>query len=456
MLKSLRTRSFTRRAIAVVLGVFAPIALAHYFGFVELANQQPIVLASSPPVTSAPVTTVSSRDWVCTTATNVVQGAPATTRTAAFETDCGTRAQDGQARYIAERTVSRTTTTTTVDQTTLIRVAQAFGGTTIRVADAHAQMVAVAGGGAPPGGGGGGSPGYDADDVVSGLPCTLTQPTAPTITGSATVNTGTFDGEISNGDRLTLQAGAYGNKTITADDIELILQDGATFGVLTISTSNRAILRCENARACGITEFDFNSGASDWVMNGIEIAGTQNEFYGDRIVIVNSDVEMTQYSVYADGADNIIVGNSNLKSTLGTFPTVRLMNGVHSAFADVRIWNEGPQTAYRVHGDSIQSDDHCLERYQIEDGTIQLSADGDANGIYVGLADVFIRNGALYFFGGGANMSVGVGAARPTGLVLTGNDGYGMDWPDQSQVPGSTINNNTESAYEAPPAWDFL
>lgn len=298
---------------------------------------------------------------------------------------------------------------------------------------------------------------YSLSDATDGIAIQPTHPTEPTITSSATVNTSTLAANLVNGRRLTLQAGSYGDRTITTDDQELILQDGANIGTLTLNGVNRFIIRGETTRVGSIVKTTVNSTSTDILFKETVFLGAttndQNEIYGDRVAFLSCSITEDRYCFYVDAVTDFIVGNCNCSSTAGSAPTCRVMNSVRSVVADSRLHNTGPQTCYRQHADSTDAEDHYLVRTQVEIGPIQFSADGDGNDVYERLISVTIDD--IDFYSDGGYISTDTGDKRPEILVVTDSRGYGLlEWPPEL-LPAWDISNNSNVAFTTPPAWSF-
>jgi len=142
-------KAFFRKTVTTLIGItllVAPIAFAHYYFTRVITNP---VSTTDPVVLGAPTTSTA---WFCVTAAGVaISGSWATQALA--DLPCGTAvATDGVTRYLEER-VTETRANTTTTRTRRVEV---LGGTTLKISDANAGLLNIAGSGPPPTGGGGG------------------------------------------------------------------------------------------------------------------------------------------------------------------------------------------------------------------------------------------------------------------------------------------------------------
>jgi hypothetical protein len=127
-----------RKLLLAAIAVAAPgVLLAHYYFVRPIAN--PVAVVGAPVVGAATTSTL----WACVRADGTVNGTVQATQAAAEAPCGGLVATDGVTRYLEERvTVTQASTSTTST-----RRFEVLGGTTLKVADAHAQFIGISNGG---------------------------------------------------------------------------------------------------------------------------------------------------------------------------------------------------------------------------------------------------------------------------------------------------------------------
>jgi hypothetical protein len=345
-------------------------------------------------------------------------------------------------------------------------------------------VIASAGGAAAQSGSGTASP-YDLGklpECMSGL----RWPTAPTIRSQQTVNTRTLARHIgAAGSQLTLQPGVYGDLTLDVDDQEIILQDGAILGIVTVTADvQRLIIRSQNARQGKVANFFFSGrsgGTSDVLIDGVSgnsPLGQSNEFNGNRIAVINSYLRAANYGAGSfpektyDGPRDLIFANSNIIS-YDSQSGIRFMNTDRLVFVDSRVGKESAGLLFRLHADATSNDITCayIARNQIEGLTEQnfgnvIARNSNPNNLPAAMRGVVFENNDVYcrcamVFGDGATTA----SARATGaqtMTLRNNRHFGA--PDfvwtfpnapSPPLPGWVIEGNTALPFQTPPAWSF-
>lgn len=131
---------------AALVAVLPAVALSHYYFLRPYTDPAP----STTTVTGAPSAPTVVSTWRCITAAGatIPNGGPFSTKAAA-EAPCGVAvAGDGVTRYLEESIA----TTANVPTTTTVRTRreEVLGGTTLKVSDAHAQIIGMTGGSLSP------------------------------------------------------------------------------------------------------------------------------------------------------------------------------------------------------------------------------------------------------------------------------------------------------------------
>lgn len=235
---------------------------------------------------------------------------------------------------------------------------------------AAATLIVMAGGGGAAAEEGGGGDGYTWAEAVGANRCSVSPPDEPNITnGEQTVTTGNHGTYTDDsGKRLFFSAGTYSGVTISGDDMEIVLRDGADLGWYVI-TGDRIKVYSENDRL-GLAERVEASGVNDLQLIGMTYDA---EFAAFNLTSINglfvasNDATATTYAVLAPGMTHAVFGNNKLRST-DDQSGARWWTG-RAVIADNNvIVDHGGQTL-RVHTtESLQNDCVDVVRNQINSG----------------------------------------------------------------------------------------
>lgn len=298
---------------------------------------------------------------------------------------------------------------------------------------------------------------YASDTQLRGtIPFTVTWPTEPTITSSATVTPATFSANNVNGREITLSSGTYGDLFIGGSDKTLILQSGANIGTLT--------LQCQRVKITGqagsvISKINHNSGGTDVLLDGIISNGGSWELWDPtRMALINSSLTNAGWSFFvqwnpanAKPVDIIVAGNTILASSLSP---VRVENVERFILVDNQLRSRDGFASLRIHQEGDSNQDFWVRNNQFENltdnGRWQF---GPNDGQPRTMSNAYFYDNAVY----GANSYL---APAPTlsfsnfnaeRNYIYSNIETSGDW---LVPPASGSGNTAQGGYTTPPTWD--
>ena len=314
------------------------------------------------------------------------------------------------------------------------------------------------------------------------IPFEIQWPTLPEISSDVVVTPGNFNANNTDGNRLLLSPGRYGNITLSGADREIVLTDGVFIGRITIaSNSYRLRITADPQRSGRIESIHANpaSNINDLTIDGVTLIGTStnnmNVLNGlHRHALVNSSITMPAYTSFIrsdpQASEDIIIANNEL-ITAGDSANVRHHNVERSVVVGNRIVSQGRHT-YRIHAPYAGgfTDLVYVAENQLERGGIQAhGATNGRNGFVPGgfgiIDRIWFENNRLYYNGNSGSFQPGYQlngfdsrvvrlTMRSNRLATTGDPWIeGGDYP---LPPNWSIEGDNEvRAYEAPPAWSF-
>jgi hypothetical protein len=226
----------TRRFLAIAVGfaaVVAPgISSAHYWFQRAVVNPVTVTVRGATTPGTPVLGPATTAFWCRTPAGANINGPHATLALAQTACDLTAPAQtDAPQRVVVEVATRLETTTTTTAITQTTPRTNVYGGSTLRVSDAHAQMMVLSGGSSGGGGGGGGG---DEPYDLSGFSIHFdySWPTAPVTTTTVNVDTCAEWQAAANDVATTVNvaAGNYGacDITVTGSDLDFVISTSAT------------------------------------------------------------------------------------------------------------------------------------------------------------------------------------------------------------------------------------
>lgn len=171
---------------------------------------------------------------------------------------------------------------------------------------------------APPGG-------YDLATALAGVPFTIDQPTAPTITSEAFCNTeAEFTASVAvNGRRTILEPGTYtfgSNVSIGGNDKEIVFQSGAVVNLPELQFSSAARVRVLDAVINASGQYGIRpSSSTDLDFEGLVLDAADSGFIPTsctRMRFLSSEITAAVHVGYIElGNSHFTIANSNLVST---------------------------------------------------------------------------------------------------------------------------------------------
>lgn len=235
-------------------------------------------------------------------------------------------------------------------------------------------------------------------------------PTPPTITRQVQVTTSSAFNQAAAvaGTRVVVAAVITSGARITASDVEVIMNPGASLGSLTIDHATKRIAlrggtytgQIETAVAASWTPNEVDNPAwivEDVMIDGVTVRSTSSTLMlrGHRIAVLRCTGHAAEYSLYSDmingqqNTDFVIAGNRF--ESEGVQATMRLIHARNAIVVDNRLTDllqTGSKHNFRIHGTS--SGVYAARNMLVNAGMMLGTMSSDA------LNDIWIRSNVLF------------------------------------------------------------
>lgn len=321
----------------------------------------------------------------------------------------------------------------------------------------------------------------------------LNTPADPTITSEATVDASTAAASLAvNGRRTILTSDTYGDLTLSGNDMEVVIQSGATIGTIMLEGVRiRVQAQYGQARLHTINNVmnsPWDAGASnrtDYMLDGLNIVSeattqgaNQNQFGMQRFAVINSYLDSVGFTAWVVGADEIINDSFWGKCYLNanriasdqstTQATMRYSDGfTRVVIVDSRLRNDdgagGGRQHLRLHSTAHVSSGVWIDNVDFvgTNSQIRPSADAGATVAPEAMSSIRLNNTRWWLPNspGQAVPTTGTGTATdpyPTDVEITNSTIY-TDTGNAFATGGGawTLTGNTVTSYSAPPAWSW-